>query len=98
MMVDASSDEHEDTFQPSDAINDAPSPPQTEFSQHIEQNEAAVRASSDRRSDDDKDTAATSIHISREVVYLRSYTGSRFFPTSARVNQGTTHQILCISI
>ena len=98
MMVDASSDKHEDTNQPSDAINDAPSPPQIKVSQHIERNEAAVRASSDRRGDDDKDIAATSIHIPREVVHLRSYTGSRFFPTSARVSQGTTHQILCTSI
>jgi hypothetical protein len=96
-MADTSN-EHEDANQPSDAINNAPSPPQTEVSQHIGQIEENVTVSPDGRSDDDKDTAATLIHIPREEVHLRSYTGSRFFPTSARVNQGTTHQILCISI
>jgi hypothetical protein len=96
-MADASK-EHEDTNQPFDVINDAPSPPQTEASQHIEQDEATVTASSVGTGDDDKDTAATLIHIPLEEVHLRSYTGSRFFPTSDRMNQGSPDQILCTSI
>jgi hypothetical protein len=97
-MADASN-EHEDTNQPSDAINNAPSPPQTEVSRHIEQNEETVTASPEGRVDEDKDTAATLIHIPREKVRLWTlYTNSQFFPTSARVNQANRHQVLCTSI
>lgn len=97
-MMAGANIKHEDTNQPSDVIDDAPSPPQTEASQHIERDEATVTASSVGRGDDDKDTAATLIHIPLKEVHLRSYTGSRFFPTSDRVNRGSSDQILCTSI